>query len=413
MIGEAVKDMNADVVAKWKTKANFDRVLTGLLPLLETSGHIRAQNKSVAMSGGRTAAFVSYNLTPKASHWLHGCNQGPLKSMLLPVPPAVRLLEEERKAKSDKLKQELIADKIDISLVPKEVFEGEEEDGASKDWLQWHRALKRDRATGFESRAVAKETLLSRVLQWRAETAVSLRMSPEAVLSESLARRISYTQMSSVEGLRAIGLRSSDASVRALSDLICSSLVELGLAVPSVPNCADNRRMIFANTLQVAKCKQILNIAVKGKSKHPVWEESLQKFNGGVAMQAIATLHSKGIKVSTVLSHLFDAYKLGNELNIWQLAEQARALSMGPPSKSEWDALQQAASSLDIAPEVNEKYLAKTLLQAVPQVAVFVREGTDSSTLAEADRFFVSQWYSFVRWWHLLRVTRTDVSFEE
>lgn len=155
--------MDAALKKKWSSKAILDQVLTGLLPGLETEEYLSSENRAVEMGGG-SRAYTTYSLTAKGVRWTR--SECPL---MLPVPPVVRLLDEEKKERIRLVHAELAADGVDISRVPADVVDDENGEGAGAlrvsstsvimsssfclllDWLKWHRSIKQDRARGMIS----------------------------------------------------------------------------------------------------------------------------------------------------------------------------------------------------------------------------------------------------------------------
>ena len=128
--------MNDILRAKWRTKQVLDKIVTGLLPPLEAAGYIVAENKTFS-SGGGNRAYVTYRLTPRGNQWRSDReNRASEQPLILPVPPAVRIHEEEQQIKRERLKSELSADSVDLRLVPQEVLDDVDgEGGGTTKWL--------------------------------------------------------------------------------------------------------------------------------------------------------------------------------------------------------------------------------------------------------------------------------------
>ena len=272
------------------------------------------------------------------------------------------------------------------------------------------------RLAGLESRARSKEILLERILSWRDNAAVTLRMSPEAVLRDTLARKIAYAQLSAVGGLHAVGLRVPEQQLTELSDVICAALVELNLVagVGASTSCGAEGRMIFDEGPVVAAVKQEIVISMKAKPKPSVWLESYQQFNSGNSIETVAALHPKGIQVGTVLGHLLDAFKFGMAVDMKRLAAEASSRGLGPPFRREWALFEQAAEAAGVNPEDGSFYPVKDLLQHIKEVAPLLAGSREAPVVAsEADRLVTVKWYSMARWWNLMRLTKTEVKFED
>jgi hypothetical protein len=118
----------------------------------------------------------------------------------------LRDIEAKAEAKRLALIAELAADGIDISALP----DGELEKAAEEmegPWLKWHRSLKKDREGGRDEVADKKEELLSRILGWRDRTAAELCMAPGSVITEGVARKIAYAQITEESALVTAGRR--------------------------------------------------------------------------------------------------------------------------------------------------------------------------------------------------------------
>ena len=111
--------MDTTLKKKWSSKPVLDRVLTGLLPVLEAQAYISSENR-VADMGGNSRAYITYSLTTKGAQWIR--NVCPL---MLPVPHAVRLVEEEKQKRIKLVRDELVMDGVDMSRVPAEVMDDE------------------------------------------------------------------------------------------------------------------------------------------------------------------------------------------------------------------------------------------------------------------------------------------------
>lgn len=262
---------------------------------------------------------------------------------------------------------------------------------------------------GKETRAVAKETMLSRIFEWRKSTAIFLKMSPESVLTDSLAKRIVISQLSAESDLRTIGLRVPDEATAVLSKLLVSSLVELRLTISS--NDGDFcKRMAFDEGRITAPVSLVHNTSMKGKTKPAAWEASYDKFRMGVSIDSIAALHPTGIQVQTVVGHLLDAFKFGKPIDMRKFTKQADSQGYGPPTQKEWELLETAGSLASIDPESGTFFPLKTLLVHVPAVTHLISPPVDNCS--ESDRLLIGKWYSVARWWNLLRMTKFLVRFE-
>jgi hypothetical protein len=227
------------------------------------------------------------------------------------------------------------------------------------------------------------------------------------VLPDHLAVKVAYTQASSVEALRAVGVR-----IRRVEDLaqLVASLAagpdagltagptaghgpELGsdgspgmgpLALPDV--FRPSRPWAFASKKPPTK-----------QGKTPKWEESWSRFQlGREHVEAIAMTQPGGkpVLVSTVLGHLLQALTLGHPVD---LARLAAADPTGVPSRAEWLAFDEAEAAEGVDVTTAEVAL-KPLARRVVGEAAF-----DAEPKSDAQRAHEAAWYQKLRWWSHLK----------
>jgi hypothetical protein len=130
-------------------------------------------------------------------------------------------------------------------------------------------------------------------------------------------------------------------------------------------------------------------------------------------METIAVSHEMGILVSTVLGHLFEAFKAGRPLNLYILSVQAKAKGMPPPLVFQWRQLDMAAKSLisegSAASQEPWNVPLSALLSHLPDSDVSrLFSGTPSAangskpTFTQAEADTRALWFNLAKWWQTL-----------
>ena len=211
---------------------------------------------------------------------------------------------------------------MDVSTIPEEEFllqqNGTNSEIVTAE-LQWLRQIKYYRTSGQESRANGHLELLRRIESWRDERAKVLRLAPANVLAQHLCKKIAYAKPSTMEALRAVGVRVS--GLENLCALIQKSVTELGLVI-STEAANTPRGTLQLLTLDTITPKTPWKLAEYRPKKGsggtmvpPNWEQSYNRFQKGEHVEAIAMTQSNGkaIQPATVLSHLFEALTHGKK----------------------------------------------------------------------------------------------------
>lgn len=128
MLKEAVNSSSNDLKLKWGSNANLDRALSGLLPILEASGYVLSETK---IMNDQSRSYITCRLTPRGSQWRsdYNNNRKICRTLELPVPPVVRVIEEEKRVQTDQLKAQLVADAVDLRWIPQNVLDDPEGEG--------------------------------------------------------------------------------------------------------------------------------------------------------------------------------------------------------------------------------------------------------------------------------------------
>ena len=371
--------IKSDIATRPKVyiKSFYDEIVKKLYG----EGYLTCEIKSFQV-GGLNRTFAHYSLTPKAQTAL----KSPSSIIILPVPEKLREEAREEELKKAQEVAELQEYGLDTDFLV-----GEDSDvinATLRDSLNWIRMIKRYRENGNSEYANAKEELLSRIMSWRQDTAEELEMAKEAVMKESLALRIAYSQASSVESLEALGLRIR--GVERLSEIISSSLAELGLRIDttgassaSASDTGDDDDMIFpSGTITIHSSKMKLSSKTSGKITIPSWRISYDNFIAGVVVAAIAPMHAKPILVTTVIGHLLDAFHNGYGLDLNRLLHECKAAGYPFPTRKQCDLLEAAAKLLGLDP-ATEELSSKSVLQCIPELRDIFTKDPNSLSLTE------------------------------
>jgi len=341
----------------------------------------------------------------------------------LPVPQTVRLQEEKEKRVIESKKQELIKGGVDVKKIPlKELERGE---GKTIDaQLTWTRRLAHFRTNGSEEKATKYEEMLTRIFAWRDGVAQKLNMAPGAVLGDTLALNIAYSQPTSVEALNQAGVRI--VGVEDLAELMKSSTKELfgkessdslpangllmavdGDSGSTGVNAVSNAAMLFPDGPWQAPMKwenAIYKTAKNGSL--PVWEVSYNRWAKGEHPQAIAMNQTSGkaIQVTTIFGHLMTALSHAKPVHLRLLAEQCENPA---PREDEWKRMEEAAAVGNLNVDADD-YKAKDVLAGILGAENVNMEHTAKS---EEQKTQEAHWYKLIRWWEPLRRIRFPVQF--
>ena len=371
---------------------------------------------------GAYGSWNVYSLSPKARMEFFvddSLSPATTKEMILPVPQALLNSEKALKEKIEATKKELISAGVDVSTIPEEEFLLQQQNGANSEIvtaeLQWLRQIKYYRTSGQESRADGHLELLRRIESWRDERAKVLGLAPTNVLSQHLCKKIAYAKPSTVEALRAVGVRVS--GVETLCALIQQTVTELDLVfTPAAANTdpashtmqtptTGTRPIIALDTVTPKTPWKLAEYKPKkgsgGTMIPPNWEQSYNRFQKGEHVEAIAMTQSTGkaIQPATVLNHLFEALTHGKQL------EFSRAISSFPEyvnnrlSKLDCDELERASFTTNID-VIERKYFAqKDFLKGL--VSHDVEKPPNEKTFFEKQK--EALWYPKIRVWTVLK----------
>jgi hypothetical protein len=87
--------------------------------------------------------------------------------------------------------------------------------------------------------------LLGRIYAWRSAEAEQLRMAPATILPDYRAKQIAYSQVQTVDGLKSLGARETDAAAHPDSSNSLSSGYDLWISHRGRPGVHAHRAALF------------------------------------------------------------------------------------------------------------------------------------------------------------------------
>jgi len=170
-----------------------------LIGMMVNEGYLKRESMTWEGASFRNT-YDAYSLTETGQQALNDSAE-----VRLPVPMAVRRREEEQRRKMEARRAEVRSVGVDPQTIPEAALA---EDNSPVLW--YARKLRYWRESGKEElvkRAAKHEELHKRILEWRDEAAVRLRMAPAAVLSESAAIALTFVKPTTVEDVKSTGVR--------------------------------------------------------------------------------------------------------------------------------------------------------------------------------------------------------------
>ena len=373
-------------------KMRREEIIRELLPGLCQRGYAEVKNTR-SSGGGRSMTFDVYVLGQKGRSAL----QNPSAPIMLPVPAAIRRIEEKEAEKAAARRKELVDGGVDISQIPKKQLD-DGEGAIVKAELEFLRKFK----TINEGRQAKMKALLDRVLEWRASEAEKLRMAPATILPDYCAKQVVYTELQTVDGLKSIGLRSQ--SVTGLAETMVKALAELGFtneAAVGAAGGADSVLQLPAGAFRPAEAWKYA-IYKPGKTKKP-WEITYERWTGsggqGIESISVNQLDGKGkpkaaVKPSTVAGHLLQALQFGKAVDLQELHSQAGNF-LPLPTESEWEKLDEAAAMSDQECVNAEAYAKKEMLTVILGAELADKPFGDRTP---DEQSAMTRWYSLMSW---------------
>ena len=377
-------------------------MLKELVPALVEYGAIDAVTKKTAYS-----SYTAYRLTAKGRKLLTSDTAAPI---LLPVPGAIRRIEEQEAAVAAARREELVHAGVNLDSIPQAELDAGEGPIVRAE-LNWIRKIAGYRQRQQHDMATKLEALLERILKWRASEAQAHRMAPATILPDYRAKQVAYVQCHTVEAFTALGMRSS--SVVSLAAMMLQALSELGLS-PSgnASNDADsNSSLVLPPGEFTPEAPWQFSVYKPGKTAKP-WEVSLKRFREGEHIDSIALRQFKpsgepkaAIKPATVISHLFQALTFGKSVNLQNIFRQS---DFPAPSENEWEQLENAASVTKQDPIGTKDFNSKEALGVVLGKEIIEKPSVDRTG---GETAMMQHWYSLIRTWLALKRARVPVDF--
>ncbi len=370
------------------------KYLKELLPGLVQSGYIAESTESKQLSGF-AKRWTVYDITPRGRQVLQNRNT----PILLPVPQSVRDQEKQEDERRQRVLKELSNRGLKKETLPEsEVNAG---DGTViRAYSKWYSFIEGARRHS-EQRATDLEDLLKLIDNWRAETAIKLRIAPASVLAEHLMVSLAYSVASLPQHVTLNRDMVLAAGVRTITvdDLVASCLrwrEKSQLAQPSEGTVGNTKSMV----LRTIQCKRWEFAVYKPQKKtgKATWENYFDRFYAGENPLAIAMAPGDGkkpIQVQTVVAHILEGCSFGREVDLERLAE-----FMPPPNEKQWEELRAAelATGMDVCadPETSgrngDKFTMTEFLKPI------VGEKTENM-----DRAVFGQWCNYLKWYLTLR----------
>ena len=222
------------------------------------------------------------------------------KEMILPVPQALLDSEKALKEKIEATKKELVSAGADVDHPGGGIFTATKRHQLRNCYRRVTMVASNQILSNEWARIQSEWTFESwcRIESWRDERAKVLRLAPANVLAQHLCKKIAYAKPSTMEALRAVGVRVS--GLENLCALIQKSVTELGLVI-STEAANTPRGTLQLLTLDTITPKTPWKLAEYRPKKGsggtmvpPNWEQSYNRFQKGEHVEAIAMTQSNG-----------------------------------------------------------------------------------------------------------------------
>ncbi|CAK0905164.1 unnamed protein product, partial [Prorocentrum cordatum] len=365
-----------------------------LLQALCSEGFL--ERRSETMSSGRgNRRWDVYVRTEKgrAAHEQGG-------EVPLVVPQSVRQAEEAERKRTERARRELERSGVELQKVPVEEVDRGEGPTLSAH-LRWTKRLKDYRKMGETERAEKLEELLERIRRWRDGVAEGLKVAPSALLSEKMLLDLVYTQPTSAEALRSVGLRL--AGVEELAQLIRDAVDDLdGRSDSDQLQEGERGGAAAAMVLPEGLCTfPRWEKAVAGPGKDGVeqaWVGRYNRWASGEHLQAIAMDGGKSgaaLLIRSVLRNMFTAVTHGKPVDFARLISESGSC---PPTEEEWSRIEAAASASGQDVDAHG-YRSSSVVSSILSDGQHGRLGKE-------------EWYLRVQWWELLKRVKCPISFD-
>lgn len=356
-------------------------------------------------------------MTVQGSHALNDTNI----PIILPVTQTIREIERKEEEKRQRVLKQLSDAGVKIEKLPEEEIKtGDGE--VIRAFTKWHNYLESTRKNGRDERVAQLEDLLGRMESWRSNAAQQYRMAPAAVLAEHTMMSLAYTIASLKPGFKAepsaliaAGVRSRELD--SLVDALNQWIEEAQPASSANGEPIDDATMVFPAGAPFAPEKPWEFAVYKPMKKtgKASWESSHERFLNGEHPQtiAISPTNGKPIQMATVVGHVLDGLVQGRPVPLDRLAQ-----FMPPPSKSEWEQLQdaEAATGMSVVGDPNtsgpgsSKFTMTEFLRPIMGDA-FVDTPYNERTEEDKEKF--GHWCNSLKWYMALRRIDYQPTFSE
>eukprot|EP00756_Hemistasia_phaeocysticola_P011623 Hpha_TRINITY_DN15135_c1_g1::TRINITY_DN15135_c1_g1_i1::g.128227::m.128227 len=359
-----------------------------LAALTDSDTPLLARRKSMmkSRSGRGFSAYEEFLITQDGVNILE--TEG--APIILAVPHSLHQAEDQSQSARKRLMDELSARGVDVGKVPAaELADG---DGPTLTVaLKWARSL-----SALTPNMVKRlEGLLNELTVWRDAAAHLHGTAPGSLLPDHMLKRIALARPTSMAVLSEVGVRVSKAEE--IIEIVAKhfpsqneqSQPEDRLKLPEGMWKAEEQ-WVHAKPWRVFKSGKVSSA-----------EESYRRWTNGEDVEVIAMSRDDGglIQVHTVVSHIWQALLLGQPVDL------SRIPSRYIPSKSQWVALDIAATAIDLDNEGardkdRDRFLARDLVLKVAGSP----EAFDEISVEERSR-----WYDAARGYMVLKRARVPV----
>lgn len=367
-----------------------DEVLQELFPPLIQMGYITRESKQHSV-GTFTKNYDFFQVTPNGRQLLN--SPAPV---MLPIPAAVKEFEAAEAAKKEKLRAELTAEGVDLAHVPEEELDNGSGPilSSHKDWSGKLRHLEKNGKLELRDRLVA---LLQAIMEWRRKAAEELRVAPDTVLPEHLAKRVAYSGVSSEDALVAVGVR-----VR-VGDLATVVEAHKPAELEKVDDASEV--MLMPELVQPTQPWRHAVLRKAAGNKPPAWENNYRRFQDRREhLESIAATQDRApIKVGTVFSYVLTALTFGRPVSLARLCQE-KGLTV---SKADWDSIALSVAQLGVDPCGPEhEWPRKEVISKILGPSV----GIDPKEKAQAQLDEEAGWYEKVNLWRHVQMMAVNVS---
>jgi len=403
----AIQEARQGLPAMYRQEA-FVKELIGMMV---NEGYLKRESRTWEGAPFRNT-YDAYSLTETGQQALNDSAE-----VRLPVPMAVRRREEEQRRKMEARQAEVRSVGVDPQTLPEAAL------AEHYTPLLWYaRKLRYWRESGKEElikRAANHEELRKRILEWRHEAAVRLRMAPAAVLSESAAIALTFVKPTTVEDVKSTGVRI--AGVEDLALLIEAAKRELfasgsrasledetvdGIATPMGKR---SPQMVLPSGLVTPPRKWPKAILKPAKGKQqPAWQASYDRFHNGDSLQSIALSQPSGrpIQVETVQKHVMTAWSFGRPINLRRLLLQGENPFL--LSQEDWQRVDEAAAAANVSVDNDKTFKRMYLLGKILGPDKVFRDRSEKS---EEDQQVEKFWYTCIGVWENFKKVAYTPSF--